>query len=129
VEGLAAHPEIIEVTKLPHEKSNFGGVWHSDTTYLDEPPMGSMLYALEVTAVRRRYAFANMFLAYERLSDGMKRLLESLRSGEQLRESGRHPHARGPRRGESRQGCPSRVRGHAIRPCGRIPSRGARRCT
>jgi len=79
VEGLAAHPEIIEVTKLPHEKSNFGGVWHSDTTYLDEPPMGSMLYALEVPPFGGDTLFANMFLAYERLSDGMKRLLEGLR--------------------------------------------------
>jgi taurine dioxygenase len=79
VQGLAAHPEIIEVTKLPHEKSNFGGVWHSDTTYLDQPPMGSMLYALEVPPFGGDTLFANMFLAYERLSYGMKRLLDGLR--------------------------------------------------
>jgi taurine dioxygenase len=79
VEGLAEHPEIIEVTKLPHERTNFGGVWHSDTTYLDEPPMGSMLYALDVPPVGGDTLFANMFLAYERLSDGMKRLLAGLK--------------------------------------------------
>src|SRR6476661_3936600 len=41
VDGLRDHPEVIEVTKLEHERTNFGGVWHSDTTYLSEPPMGS----------------------------------------------------------------------------------------
>src|SRR5687767_9003408 len=45
VMGLDAFPEIIPVTKLADEKINFGGVWHSDTTYLDAPPMASMLVA------------------------------------------------------------------------------------
>ena len=27
------------MTKLPHETVNFGGIWHSDTAYLDQPPM------------------------------------------------------------------------------------------
>lgn len=80
VAGLAEHPDIIEVTKLPHERTNFGGVWHSDTTYLDEPPMGSMLYALDVPAVGGDTLFANIFLAYERLSDGMKAMLDGLRA-------------------------------------------------
>ena len=80
VSGLPDYPEIIEVTKLPHERSNFGGVWHSDTTYLDEPPMGSMLYALDVPAAGGDTLFANMFLAYERLSDGMKAMLSGMRA-------------------------------------------------
>ena len=42
VKGFEDFPEIIEVKKLEHEKVNFGGVWHSDTTYLECPPMGSM---------------------------------------------------------------------------------------
>jgi len=80
VAGLPDYPEIIEVVKLPHERTNFGGVWHSDTTYLDEPPMGSMLYALEVPTVGGDTLFANMYVAYERLSDGMKALLGGLRA-------------------------------------------------
>ena len=43
VKGIEGFPEIIEVKKLEHERVNFGGVWHSDTTYLQEPPMGTML--------------------------------------------------------------------------------------
>ena len=39
---------ITPVVKLEHERNNFGGIWHSDTTYLPMPPMGSMLLAREV---------------------------------------------------------------------------------
>src|SRR6266850_5610419 len=48
VKGIEGFPEVIEVKKLEHERVNFGGIWHSDTTYLDEPPMGSMLLAREL---------------------------------------------------------------------------------
>ena len=48
VKGLEGYPKVIEIKKLEHERSNFGGVWHSDTTYLEEPPMGSMLLAREI---------------------------------------------------------------------------------
>src|SRR2546425_12004764 len=48
IKGLEDFPEIIPVIKLEHEKTNFGGVWHSDTSYLEEPPMGTMLIAREV---------------------------------------------------------------------------------
>ena len=78
VAGLAEHPEIIEVAKREHERVNFGGIWHSDTTYLDEPPMGSLLLAREVPAAGGDTLFANMHLAYETLSDGMRRLLDGL---------------------------------------------------
>ncbi len=34
-------PKITPVVKLEHERNNFGGIWHSDTTYLTDPPMGT----------------------------------------------------------------------------------------
>ena len=80
VRGIEGFPEIIEVKKLEHERVNFGGVWHSDTAYLAEPPMGSMLLAREVPPAGGDTLFANQYLAYETLSEGMKRLLESLRA-------------------------------------------------
>jgi taurine dioxygenase len=78
VRGLDEFPEIIPVVKLEHERVNFGGVWHSDTAYLEVPPMASMLIAREVPAAGGDTLFANMYLAYETLSAGMKRLLDGL---------------------------------------------------
>jgi taurine dioxygenase len=78
VRGLDDYPEIIPVLKLEHERVNFGGVWHSDTAYLDVPPMASMLVAREIPPFGGDTLFANMYLAYETLSDGMKRMLDGL---------------------------------------------------
>ena len=78
VKGLPETPEVIPVLKLEHEAVNFGGIWHSDTTYLEIPPMASMLIAREVPPAGGDTEFASMYLAYETLSDGMKRLLDPL---------------------------------------------------
>ena len=80
VAGLPEHPEIIEVLKLPHERVNFGGIWHTDTAYLDVPPMASMLLAREVPPYGGDTLWANQYLAYESLSEGMRRLLDSLQA-------------------------------------------------
>ena len=78
IKGLEGFPHIIEVKKLEHEKVNFGGIWHSDTTYLENPPMGSMLLSREVPPYGGDTMFANQYLAYEALSSTMKRLLDGL---------------------------------------------------
>ncbi len=96
VKGLEGFPEIIEVKKLEHERVNFGGIWHSDTTYLAKPPMASMLLASEVPPFGGDTLFANMYLAYETLSDGLKRLLDGLSGGELLSPGRRVEDARGP---------------------------------
>lgn len=80
VKGLDGYPEIIEVKKLEHERSNFGGIWHSDTTYLEQPPMGSMLLAREVPPFGGDTLFASQYAAYEALSAGMRKLLDPLRA-------------------------------------------------
>lgn len=80
VRGLPEFPDIIEVKKLEHEVVNFGGIWHSDTTYLETPPMGSMLLAREVPPVGGDTMFANMYRAYETLSPGMREMLAGLRA-------------------------------------------------
>jgi len=78
MKGISGFPEIVEVKKLEDEKVNFGGVWHSDTAYLEVPPMASMLVAREVPPHGGDTLFANQYLAYETLSEGMKRLLDPL---------------------------------------------------
>jgi taurine dioxygenase len=78
VKGIEGHPCIIEVKKLEHERVNFGGIWHSDTTYLETPPMGSMLLAREVPPYGGDTLFSNQYLAWESLSPTMQRMLEGL---------------------------------------------------
>ena len=78
VKGIDGFPEITPVVKLEHERVNFGGLWHSDTAYLETPPMGTMLIAREVPPYGGDTLFANMYLAYEALSPGMRRLLDGL---------------------------------------------------
>ena len=78
VEGIEGHPEVIEVAKLEHERVNFGGIWHSDTTYLARPPMGTLLLAREVPATGGDTLFANMYLACETLSERLRAMLAGL---------------------------------------------------
>jgi taurine dioxygenase len=78
VKGIAGFPKIIEVKKLEHERVAFGGIWHTDTAYLERPPMASMLLAREVPPHGGDTLFANMYLAFESLSEGMRKLLLTL---------------------------------------------------
>ena len=80
VKGIEGFAEVIEVKKLEHERQNFGGIWHSDTAYLAEPPMGSMLLAREVPPYGGDTEFASQYAAYEGLSEGMRRLLDDLKA-------------------------------------------------
>lgn len=76
VKGLESFPEITPILKKETDINNFGGIWHSDTTYQDEPPKGTMLYALEVPEFGGDTEFSNQYLAYENLSEKMKLFLE-----------------------------------------------------
>jgi taurine dioxygenase len=78
VKGIEGYPEIINVAKVEHETVNFGGVWHADTTYLQDPPMATLLVAREVPEFGGDTLFANQYLAYETLSEKLRRLLEGL---------------------------------------------------
>lgn len=78
VQGIEGFPEIISVAKMPHETVNFGGVWHSDTTYLQQPPMATLLVAREVPPVGGDTLFANQYMALETLSPRLQELLSGL---------------------------------------------------
>jgi taurine dioxygenase len=78
VSGIDGFPFIFEVVKEESETVNFGGNWHSDTTYLQKPPLGTLLYAVETPSHGGDTLFASTARAYEALSDGMKSLLQGL---------------------------------------------------
>ena len=79
VKGLPDFPLIVPVLKLPHEKHNFGGVWHTDTTYLQEPPMATMLIARELPPVGGDTLFASNYAAFEGLSPALQDTLRTLK--------------------------------------------------
>ena len=77
VKGLEQFPEITPILKKETDVNNFGGIWHSDTSYLNEPPKGTMLYAIEVPKIGGDTEFSNQYIAYESLSDEMKAFLDN----------------------------------------------------
>lgn len=78
VTGMADYPYLFEIIKEPHETQNFGGGWHSDTTYLPQPPLATLLYAIETPSRGGDTLFANTRAAYDALSEGMRQLIDDL---------------------------------------------------
>ena len=81
IETMKEHPEIIAVIKEADEgtKFNFGGNWHSDFSFLKRPPLGSVLYAKELPPFGGDTMWANMYRAYETLSEAMRAMLDPLK--------------------------------------------------
>jgi len=77
VEG---YPEIAEVRKEADQTTNIGGDWHTDHSYDEAPAMGSILLAREVPPRGGDTLFANMALAYEALSPGLRKTLDGLKA-------------------------------------------------
>ncbi len=68
-------PELLIIDKKPEDTMVFGWEWHSDTSHLPVPSMGSILYARILPPVGGDTLFANQYLAYEALSAGMRTML------------------------------------------------------
>jgi taurine dioxygenase len=80
VKPLPDRPYVIRVLKEREDKLNFANAWHSDLSYLPEPPSFTLLYAHDVPDFGGDTVFQNQYLAYETLSDGLKQTLKSLRA-------------------------------------------------
>jgi taurine dioxygenase len=76
--SVPGYPEIAEVRKDAHQTTNIGGDWHTDHSYNAAPAMGSMLLARDLPPQGGDTLFADMGLAYEALSAGLKQTLNGL---------------------------------------------------
>lgn len=77
---IDGHPEVLEFLKDVDATRNVGGIWHTDVSFYEKPALGSVLYALEIPPYGGDTMFANQYLAYETLSDGMRCLLDGLKA-------------------------------------------------
>jgi taurine dioxygenase len=79
------HPEIYVVSNVVENGEAIGSlgageaVWHTDMSYLEDPPKASMLYAIEVPPEGGNTGFTSMYRAYEALPDALKRRLSGRR--------------------------------------------------
>jgi taurine dioxygenase len=80
VQPLDEFPDIIAVLKEADEQqiSTFGGTWHSDFSFLAEPPSLTFLYALETPDIGGDTLWSSQTAAYDALSKGMQELLDPL---------------------------------------------------
>jgi len=73
-------PELLVIDKQPATGLVFGWEWHSDTTHLEVPSLGSVLLGKIIPPVGGDTLFANQYMAYDTLSDRMKKTLSGLRA-------------------------------------------------
>lgn len=75
--ALPGYPEFVRVVKEPNEDGpTFGGNWHTDLSWFEQPPKATMLYAEEVPPHGGDTLFANLHLAWERLSETLRHMLD-----------------------------------------------------
>ncbi len=78
--AINGYPGIAQVLKEPEQKTNIGGVWHTDHSYDQIPALGSILVARELPNKGGDTLFVNMAAAYEALPDEMKQTILPLKA-------------------------------------------------
>jgi taurine dioxygenase len=83
---LPDQPEVLVLSNKKHADGrpmgfeDAGRYWHSDMSYVEEPPLGSLLHAIEIPPEKGDTLYCNMYMAYEALPDATKRRIEGLQA-------------------------------------------------
>jgi taurine dioxygenase len=80
MKGMDEHPDILEIIKEEGDTKAFGEVWHTDQMFNPKPAKATILYAKETPDAGGDTLFANMYLAYDTLSEPMKALLAGVKT-------------------------------------------------
>src|SRR5262249_43455863 len=80
MKGMDEHPDILEIIKEEGDTRAFGEVWHTDQMFNPKPAKATILYAKETPDAGGDTLFANMYLAYDALSDSMKEMLKGVKT-------------------------------------------------
>ena len=94
------NPHVSVISNLVENGVPIGGlgddevIWHSDTSYREQPPSASVLYALEIPPSGGNTSFSNMYLALDTLEPALRERIDTLtvkndttyNAGGQLRE-------------------------------------------
>ncbi|MEO6652312.1 MAG: TauD/TfdA family dioxygenase [Ilumatobacteraceae bacterium] len=80
VTPMDGHPDVIAVLKEADEVDGgvFGGDWHSDFSFLANPPAGSVLSAVEVPPVGGDTVWANQEAAYRTLPERLREIVDGV---------------------------------------------------
>ena len=128
--GMQEDDEIVMIRREPGDQHIVGEDWHTDTTMVAAPPMGAILYAIEVPPYGGDTCFAHQAPAYDALSPGMKRLLQGCAPCIPTAWSpGRRPAATPTARQKCARTRPGARRSAPTRSCARIPRPGGKCCS
>ncbi len=85
---IAGHPRVVEVRREADESTPvFAEAWHSDWSFLNPPPAGTLLYGKIIPPIGGDTLFANQYAAYDALSDAMKTRIAHLQAIHSARRS------------------------------------------
>jgi taurine dioxygenase len=85
---IAGHPRVVEVRREADETTPvFAEAWHSDWSFLNPPPAGTLLYGKIIPPVGGDTLFANQYAAYDALSGALKARIAHLQAIHSARRS------------------------------------------
>jgi taurine dioxygenase len=88
IASIAGHPRVVEVRREADETTPvFAEAWHSDWSFLEAPPAGTLLYGKVIPPLGGDTLFANQYAAYEALSETMKSRIAHLQGIHSARRS------------------------------------------